>query len=72
MTNKIHIRKGTIKCKYCNKDYPDVLAAYSCNCNKKAKWGNPAYLRKTIKIHVRKKLQWNKEEDIYIQKLKGI
>ena len=45
----IKIKKGTIKCKFCNKDYPDPLAAYNCPCGKRTKWDPPYRDRKMDK-----------------------
>ncbi len=61
MTNTIQIKKGTIKCKFCSKDYPDMLAAYNCICQgkSKVKWGRPSYRRKTLII---KKIREDKNE----------
>jgi len=45
----IGIKKGTIKCKFCNKDYSNALAAYNCGCNKNKKWNNPRSRKLKIK-----------------------
>ena len=62
----IKIKKGTIKCKFCNKDYPDVLAAYSCSCGKRTKWDPPLRDRKMDKgsggLPTHKKLNKTKNE----------
>ena len=43
------IKQGKFRCKFCNKNYPDVLSAYNCNCGKKVKWNNPIISRTTLR-----------------------
>jgi len=43
---EVKIKKGTIKCKFCNKDYPDMLSSYNCSCGKGKKWNPPHYKRR--------------------------
>ena len=63
----IKIKKGTIKCKFCNKDFPDVLSAYNCVCGKRIKWKAPYRDRKMNKkgggLPAHKKLNNSKNDN---------